>query len=310
MKLCLSIEIQEGLSYDDTLAMTRAAEAAGFDAALLAEHYYPSSGHMDRISCDAWVVLGGLARETSRIRLGSLVSPVTFRHPSVLAKMAATLDHQSGGRAELGLGAGWLEAEHAAYGFAFASAKERVDEVEEQLQVITGLWTHDPFSHAGPRYRLEACRFTPRPVQTPHPPLLIGGRPTSQRLPRLTARYAQEYVIALGTAADCRAGRERLDRACEEIGRDPASLSMSLFAGVCVGENEAEVKARLERLLEGTRPHMRDTSNWVLGTPEQAAARLLELGAAGVDRIMFSVENELHRAMVPLLGERVAPLLA
>jgi F420-dependent oxidoreductase-like protein len=310
MKLCLSIEIQEGLSYDATLAMTRAAEDAGFDAALLAEHYYPSSGHLDRISCDAWVVLGGLARETTRIRLGTLVSPVTFRHPSVLAKMAATLDHQSGGRAELGLGAGWLEAEHAAYGFDFPAPGARVDEMEEQLQIITGLWTQDPFSHSGARYRLAACRFTPRPVQTPHPPILIGGRPTSLRLPRLAARYAQEYVIALGTPEHCRDGRERLNQACEEAGRDPGSLSLGLFAGVCVGETEREVNARLERLLEGTRPHMRDTSTWVLGTPEQAAERLRDLSAVGVDRVMFSVENDLHRAMVPLLGERVVPLLA
>lgn len=127
--------------FSDTLVMVQAAETAGFAAALLAEHYYPSSGNLDRSSADAWVFLGALARETTRIRLGSLVSPVTFRHPSVLAKMAVTLDHVSGGRAELGLGAGWLEIEHAAYGFPFQSGPERVDILEEQLQVITGLWT-------------------------------------------------------------------------------------------------------------------------------------------------------------------------
>src|SRR5262245_43210792 len=119
MQLCLSIEIQEGLSYDTTLALTRAAEAGGFHASLLAEHYYASSGHLDRMSADAWVFLGALARDTERIRLGTLVSPVTFRHPSVLAKMATSLDQLSGGRAELGIGAGWLAAEHAAYGFPF-----------------------------------------------------------------------------------------------------------------------------------------------------------------------------------------------
>src|SRR5919206_3646664 len=152
MEFCLSIEIQEGLSYADTLAMTRAGEEAGFHAALLAEHYYPSSGQLDRMAADAWVFLGGLARETRRIRLGSLVSPATFRHPSVLAKMAATLDHLSGGRAELGLGAGWLEPEHLAYGFAFPPAPRRVDLLEEQLQVITGLFGQDPFSHHGAAY--------------------------------------------------------------------------------------------------------------------------------------------------------------
>src|SRR5215204_1363401 len=127
MKFCLSIEIQEGMDYAATLAMARAAEDAGFDAALLAEHYYPSSGNLERMSGEAWVYLGALARDTTRIRLGSLVSPVTFRHPSVLAKMAATLDHMTDGRAELGIGAGWLESEHAAYGFPFAAPAERVD---------------------------------------------------------------------------------------------------------------------------------------------------------------------------------------
>src|SRR5204862_4540307 len=149
VKLCVSIEIQEGLSYGETLALARAAENAGFDAALLAEHYCASSGAHDRMAADAWAYLAALARETKRIRLGTLVSPVTFRHPSVLAKLAATLDHMSNGRAELGLGAGWLETEHEAYGFPFPSAVERVDLLEEQLEVITGLWTQEPFSHVG-----------------------------------------------------------------------------------------------------------------------------------------------------------------
>src|SRR5207253_8762191 len=140
------------LSYEQTLALARAAEEAGFDAALLAEHYTASSGAADRFAPDAWVYLAALARETQRIRLGTLVSPVTFRHPSVLAKLAATLDHVSGGRAELGLGAGWLESEHTAYGFSFAAPAERVDLLEEQLQVIEGLWSGKPFSHEGAHY--------------------------------------------------------------------------------------------------------------------------------------------------------------
>src|SRR5262249_49355839 len=179
MEFCLSIEIQEGMTYADTLAMTRAGEEAGFQAALLAEHYYPSSGIMERMSADAWVFLGGLARDTRRIRLGSLVSPVTFRHPSVLAKMAATLDHTTDGRAELGIGAGWLESEHAAYGFPFGNPAQRVDLMEEQLQVIAGLWSQDPFTFSGVHHHLQDCRFTPKPVQRPRLPILVGGRPTS-----------------------------------------------------------------------------------------------------------------------------------
>jgi probable F420-dependent oxidoreductase len=309
MKFCLSIEIQEGMSYAATRAMAQAGEAAGFDAALLAEHYYSSSGHIDRMAADAWVFLGALARDTDRIRLGTLVSPVTFRHPVVLAKMAASLDHLSDGRAELGIGAGWLEAEHAAHGFPFPPGPARVDLLEEQVRVITGLWSEDPFSHDGAYYHLDACHFTPQPVQRPRLPLLIGGASTATRLPRLAARYADEYVLGVGDAAQCRATRERLDRDCAAAGRDPRAVSLALFAGVCVAETEREVERTLTRLQEGARPHMRNQDTWVFGTPEQAAERLRALAAAGVDRIMLSVDHELYREMVMLIGERVAPLV-
>src|ERR1700687_2665392 len=169
MRLCLSIEIQEGLTYAETLAMTRAGEDLGYEASLLAEHYYPTGiadrdpgGPGERDTADAWIFLAALARDTSRIRLGTLVSRVTFRHPSVLAKMAATLDHVSDGRAELGIGAGWHEHEHAAYGFDFPAAGRRVELVEEQLRVINGLWSQDPFSHSGKAYQLTDCYFTPK----------------------------------------------------------------------------------------------------------------------------------------------------
>ena len=309
MKFCLSIEIQEGLDYAATLAFAQASEKAGFDAALLAEHYYSSSGHLDRMAADAWVFLGALARETDRIRLGTLVSPVTFRHPALLAKMTATLDHLSGGRAELGIGAGWLVEEHAAHGFPFPPGPARVDLLEEHVQVITGLWSQDPFSHVGPQYRLEECHFTPRPVQRPRPPLLIGGTATATRLPRLAARYADEYVLGMGTPAQCRAVRERLNRDCTAAGRDPGAVSLALFAGLCVEETERAVERSLARLMEGARPHMRDLETWILGTPEQATERLRTFAAVGVERLMFSVDHDLHREMIPLLGERVAPLV-
>lgn len=308
MEFCLSIEIQEGMTYADTLAMTRAGEDAGFHASLLAEHYEPSSGIMDRMSADAWVFLGGLARDTQRIRLGSLVSPITFRHPSVLAKMAATLDHMTGGRAELGVGAGWLESEHAAYGFPFGAPAERVDVMEEQLQIIKGLWTEDPFSFTGTHYQLQNCHFTPTPVQRPHLPILIGGRPTSVRLVRLAAEHAQEFVIALATPPQCREVRDRLDRACDKIGRDPATLSLAVFAGLCVAGTDQEVSQRRGLLLEGARPHMRNTDTWIMGTPAPAAEQVRQFEAAGVNRLMFSVENDLHREMVPVLGD-VLPLI-
>jgi alkanesulfonate monooxygenase SsuD/methylene tetrahydromethanopterin reductase-like flavin-dependent oxidoreductase (luciferase family) len=308
MKFCLSIEIQEGMTYADTLAMTLAGEEAGFDAALLAEHYYPSSGNLERMSADAWVFLGALARETTTIRLGSLVSPVTFRHPSVLAKMAATLDHLTNGRAELGVGAGWLESEHSAYGFPFEAAARRVDLVEEQLQVISGLFTEDPFSFSGEHYTLENCLFKPKPIQA-RLPILIGGRPTSVRLLRLAAEYGDEFVIALATPDQCQEVRARVDAACVKAGRDPKTFSLSVFAGFCVADTEEQAESRKEELLKDARPHMRNTDTWIWGGPERAAEQVRAFEAAGVDRLMFSVENDLQREMVEVFGRGIIPLL-
>lgn len=292
MKLCASIEIQEGMTYAETLSLARAAEDAGFDAGLLAEHYSASSGLRDSLAADAWIYLAALARETRRIRLGTLVSPVTFRHPSVLAKLAASLDHVSDGRAELGLGAGWLEAEHRAYGLAFPPPKERVDRLEEQLEVITGLWTRDPFSFDGRQYRLASCSFTPKPVQRPHPPLIVGGRPSSRRLPRLAARYAQEYVVTLPTPAECEQVAQILDGAC----------ALSVFTYVCVAERDQEVRRRLDRLLQGLRPEMRRPERWIVGTPDAVRRQLDDLERAGVDRLFVAVWSEAHHEMLPLLA--------
>jgi alkanesulfonate monooxygenase SsuD/methylene tetrahydromethanopterin reductase-like flavin-dependent oxidoreductase (luciferase family) len=292
VKLCLSIEIQEGLSYEQTLALARAAEQAGFDAALLAEHYASSAGAGDRSAADAWIYLAGLARETERIRLGTLVSPVTFRHPAVLAKLAATLDHVSGGRAELGVGAGWLEAEHSAYGFPFPSPGRRVDLLEEQLQVISGLWTQDPFSHDGSAYRLRECRFTPKPLQQPHPPLIVGGRPSSKRLPRLAARYADEYVITLPAADECEQVKQLVAGACP----------LSVFTYACVADEDHEVERQVAALAQELRPGMCDRDRWVTGTPAEAAEQLNRLAAVGVQRVFLAAWSESHLKMLPLLS--------
>jgi len=291
VKLCLSIEIQEGLSYERTLGLARAAEDAGFDAALLAEHYTSSSGEDDRAASDAWMYLAPLARETERIRLGTLVSPVAFRHPAVLAKMAATLDHLSAGRAELGLGAGWLEAEHVAYGFPFPAAARRVDLLEEQLQVIKGLWTQNPFDHAGAAYRLTGCRFTPRPVQQPHPPLIVGGRPSSTRVLELAARYADEYVISLPSVEECMVVRARHAGSC----------ARSAFTNACGGPTTAAGERRRARLTERLRPAMQDTPRWILGTPAQAGGRLRRLRDAGVARLFVAAWDEDHADLPELL---------
>lgn len=311
MKICLSIEIQEGMSYADTLAMTRAGEALGFDAALLAEHYYPSGvpdrypgGYGQRVAADAWIYLAGLARETQRIRLGTLVSPVTFRHPVVLAKMAATLDHLSDGRAELGMGAGWLEPEHTAYGFDFPPPPRRVDLLEEQLQVISGLWSHNPFSHDGRAYHLKDAQFTPTPIQQPRPTLIVGGSSKAERLPKLAARYADEYVINSPSIEQCRAARERLDRACQANGREPSTLALSAFVAINVGATHDQVDQTFETYTRTNPQYTRmltTRDNWIVGTPDQAHQQLSALAAAGIDRLMVSVNCDLHLAMLPLL---------
>jgi alkanesulfonate monooxygenase len=312
VKLGLSIEIQEGMSYTGTLGMARAGEQLGFHTALLAEHYYPSGrperypdGYGARMAADAWIYLAGLARETQSIRLGTLVSPVTFRHPAVLAKLAATLDHVSDGRAELGVGAGWLESEHTAYGFDFPPPPRRVDLVEEQLQVISGLWAEDPFNHAGRRYHLQDVHFTPKPVQKPRPTLIVGGSSTAERLPKLAARYADEYVINSPSPDQCRAAREKLDRACGAIHRDPSEVKLSAFLPICVGQTQREVEQAFAAYEANNPQYMKMLSsrdNWVVGTPEQAQASLAALARAGVERALLSVNCDLHREMLPLLG--------
>jgi alkanesulfonate monooxygenase SsuD/methylene tetrahydromethanopterin reductase-like flavin-dependent oxidoreductase (luciferase family) len=312
MQLCLSIEIQEGLSYRQTLDMTQAAEALGFSSSLLAEHYYPS-GPLDsypegpgaRISADAWIYLAALARETNTIRLGTLVSPVTFRHPAVLAKMAATLDHVSNGRAELGIGAGWLEAEHQAYGFAYPSGPERVDLVEEQLQVINGLFSNNPFSHAGKAYQLQEAHFTPKPLQQPRPTIIVGGRTTSRRLLRLAATYADEFVIGQPTPDEVRDVRQRLNAACAKQGRAPDAVRLSAFVPMAIGISAEEVNRHLDTYRQDNPQYVRMMDNlatWLMGTPDEVARQLSALAEAGVSRVMVSVNCDLHREMLPLLA--------
>jgi alkanesulfonate monooxygenase SsuD/methylene tetrahydromethanopterin reductase-like flavin-dependent oxidoreductase (luciferase family) len=311
VKLCLSIEIQEGMSYADTLAMTRAAEELGWDSTLLAEHYYPSGAASEyrgglgaHMSADAWIYLAGLARETTRMRLGTLVSPVTFRHPSVLAKMAATLDHVSNGRAELGIGAGWLQNEHQAYGFDFSAPGQRVNLVEEQLQVISGLWSQSPFTHHGRAYHLEQVEFTPKPVQQPRPNIIVGGRTTSQRLAKLAARYADEFVIGQPTPEDCRAVRARLDEACATFGRNPSSVRLSAFVPFSIGKTSADVERYMDTY-RATNPQyvrmMANTSTWLIGTPDQVRKQLDTLAENKIERLMVSVNCDLHREMLPLM---------
>jgi F420-dependent oxidoreductase-like protein len=239
-------EPQQGASYDDLLRVARTAEDAGFDAFFRSDHFLAMDAPGDPGPTDSYVTLGGLARETSRIRLGTLVTSATFRLPGPLAIAVAQVDAMSGGRVELGLGSGWFEAEHAAYGIPFPGLGERFDRLTEQLEIVTGLWTTplgERYSFSGAHYTLVDSPALPKPVQSPHPPVIVGGG-GKRRTPALAARFAAEFNVPFMPLDGAVAQFERVDAACAEIGRDPAELVRSVAHPVCVGRDDAEVARR------------------------------------------------------------------
>jgi F420-dependent oxidoreductase-like protein len=277
MRLCVMIEGQEGVTWDDWLALARATEELGFEALFRSDHYGPVVAEAERGSLDAWATLAALATLTSRIKLGTLVSPATFRHPSVLAKNAVTVDHISGGRVEVGLGAGWNEAEHTRYGFPFRSLRERMDVFAEQLEIVHRQWAGEPFSFDGDHYHLADSDPHPKPVQAPHPNLIVGGsgRPRSVAL---AARWADEYNT-LSTAPDeLRSLRERIAAACEREGRDPLPLSVMMR-------------------VPG-------------GRADDAVRRLTALAEAGVERLMLQHLDHRNLDVLRVIAEEVAPRIA
>jgi F420-dependent oxidoreductase-like protein len=226
MRIALMIEGQEDVTWEDWVALAETCEASGIEALFRSDHYVSVSGHRERGALDAWGTINALAARTTTLRLGTLVSPASFRHPTVLAKLATTADHVSGGRVELGLGTGWHEVEHSAYGFPFTSMRERMDVLEEQLAVIhDGHWGEDEhYSFSGEHYTLTDLDAQPKPVQKPHPPLILGGA-AGPRAARLAARYADEYNTVMPTLEEIRERRDRIAAACVAAGRDPIPFS-------------------------------------------------------------------------------------
>lgn len=314
MRVCLMLEGQEGVSWEDWVRIAGLVERHGYEGLFRSDHYVATI-RSDSGSLDAWTTLAGLAAVTEGIRLGTLVSPSTFRHPSVLARMAVTVDHISGGRLDVGMGAGWFEREHVANGIPFLDARGRFDLFVEQVEVVVRSWTESAFDHAGPAYRLEDQTALPRPVQSPHPPLVLGGT-VRPRFAALAARYATE-VNTLGAPNDeLRERRERLVRACEEAGRDPATLGFSVMTACFVGADHGEVVDRVRAFLalggRDTDPEelvadRRD--RWLVGTVEEVAERIEELRALGVTRVFLQHLNHSDDAMVGLVGERLLELV-
>ncbi len=309
LDLCLMIEGQEGVDWPQWVALAHACEEHGVPAMFRSDHYLNLDGmHPERGSLDAWATIAALAAVTSTVRLGTLVSPATFRHPSTLAKMVATADQISEGRIELGIGAGWHEQEHQAYGFDFPPTRDRMDILEEQLEVIHHNWAEEPSSFDGEYYRLSDLDARPKSVQRPHPPIMIGGSGGARSL-SLAARYADEYNTPFPTVDEIRSRRAGLVDACERIGRSP--IPFSVMTSVIVGSDRRNLHDRMLRLGErvgqdGDSLLREPPDGWIVGTVEEAVDQLSELARAGVSRVMC--QQLLHDDLeaVSLLGGELA----
>jgi F420-dependent oxidoreductase-like protein len=304
--LRIFVEPQQGASYDDQLAVARTAEDAGFDAFFRSDHYV-AFGRADGLPgpTDSWTTLAGLARETSRIRLGTLVSSATFRHPGVLAIQVAQVDQMSRGRVELGLGAGWNEVEHAAYGVPFPPTGERFDRLEEQLAVVTGLWSTpvgERFSFEGRHYRLSDSPALPKPVQQPVPVVVGGSGP--RRTPELAARFASEYNANFTSVEKAAQSYRRVRAACERVGRDPDELTYSIALTVVCGADDAQVRRRAAAIGRDVQ-ELRDDS--LAGTPDEVVDRLSQYAAAGCRRAYLQVLDMSDLDHVAFLGAEVLP---
>jgi F420-dependent oxidoreductase-like protein len=301
-------EPQQGASYDDLLAVAREAERLGFDAFFRADHFLsmgPGSGEPG--PTESWVTLAGLARDTERIRLGTMVTSATFRLPGPLAIAVATVDAMSAGRVELGLGAGWFEDEHRAYGIPFPSTGERFDRLEEQLAIVTGLWTTpvgERFDFRGRHYQLTGSPALPKPVQQPRPPVIVGGL-GKRRTPALAARYADEFNVGFAPVGDFRTLVAAVTAACDQAGRDPSSMTWSTAQVLCCGEDEEAYRRRAAAI--GREPdQLRATA--LAGTVAEVTDKLGTFADAGAQRIYLQVLDLSDLDHLRLVAAELAPV--
>jgi alkanesulfonate monooxygenase len=309
MQLCIFTEPQQGATYEELLAVAQATERLGFDGFFRADHYLAMNRPGGAGPSDAWITLAGLARETERIRLGTLVTSATFRWPGPLAIEVAGVDRMSGGRVELGVGAGWFEAEHRAYGIPFPELGERFDRLEETLAILTGLWTvpeGETFGYAGRHYQLDGSPGLPKPRQRPHPPIIIGGQ-GRRRTPELAARYAAEFNVAFQPLDAAHAQFDRVRAACAAIDRDPASMGWSLALATCVGSDEAEF-ARRAAAIDRDPDELREAG--IAGTVADARGALARCAEIGADRVYLQVLDLGDLAHLELLAAELLPVAA
>jgi F420-dependent oxidoreductase-like protein len=306
MELRIFTEPQQGATYDDLLAVALKAEELGFGAFFRSDHYLAMGTEGLPGPSDAWITLAGLARDTTTIRLGTLMTSATFRHPGPLAIAVANVDQMSGGRVELGIGAGWFEQEHSAYGIAFPGTGERFDRFEEQLAVITGLWETPPgerFSFDGSHYPVRDSPALPKPVQIPRPPILIGGT-GKKRTPALAARHADEFNLPFADEETTRSQLARVRAACEAVGRDPATLGWSNALVLCCGADEDEFRRRATAI--GREPdELRETG--AAGTPQEVVDKLGRYAALGAERAYLQVLDLADLEHLALVASEVMP---
>ena len=292
MDLRIFTEPQQGASYDDQLAVARRTEECGFSAFFRSDHYLAMGGDGLPGPTDSWVTLAGLARETSTIRLGTLVTSATFRLPGPLAITVAQVDVMSGGRVDLGLGAGWFQAEHSAYGVPFPDTAERFDRLEEQLAIITGLWrtpVGETFSFHGDHYVVADSPALPKPTSPDGPPIIVGGH-GKRRTPRLAARYAAEFNVGFSSADVVGDRFVRVREACDTAGRDPDELVYSAALTVCCGRDDAEVRRRAEAIGREV-DELRESG--VVGTQGECVETIGRYASIGTERVYLQV-LDLH----------------
>ncbi|MGI9164003.1 MAG: LLM class F420-dependent oxidoreductase [Mycobacterium sp.] len=299
------VEPQQGATYDDQLTVAKAAEALGFSAFFRSDHYLAMKVEGLPGPSDSWITLAGLARETSTIRLGTLVTSATFRYPGPLAISVAEVDAMSGGRVEFGIGAGWYEAEHRAYAIPFPGLGERFTRLEEQLEIITGLWSAPgTFDYAGTHYAVSDSPALPKPVQRPHPPIIIGGG-GAKRTPALAARFAAEFNVAFVGLDFLRTQFGRVRAAAEQIGRPPDDITYSAAFVVCAGRNGAETARRANAIAREV-DELRDNTP-LFGTPGEIVDRLGPFAEAGVQRVYLQVLDLADLDHLELFASEVIP---
>ncbi|HKI91996.1 MAG TPA: TIGR03560 family F420-dependent LLM class oxidoreductase [Gaiellaceae bacterium] len=316
MELALMIEGQEGVTWEQWCALADACEEHGVGTLFRSDHYISQGDEDANVAHDAWTTIAALAARTTTLRLGTLVSPATFRAPGPLANAVATADHVSGGRIELGLGAGWMEREHRAFGFPFPETSVRLELFAEQLEIVHRLWTESRVDFRGRHYVLEEAPSQPKPVQQPHPPILVGGSGTRGTADP-AARFADEYNTPFASVEDFAAIRARVVAACERAGRDPQTMRFSVMTGCLIGATHADALDRA-RELYGRRPRNDDFDTWLdayrsralVGSVDEVAARLRDYAQAGCERVML--QHLLHADLEPvrLIGRELAPALA